>query len=219
MMMDSPRLSFFSSPPSLHNKQLIQFLSTILTSLYNMGWLIFSFHLPPSLSFSLWLCTSKKHSIVLLWENIEIWNKLEIETRNEWCYCFWWGLLWVCWAWSYWKIWKSKHLFLFILVSLSGHFWCSMFILNLGSCCLHMFEFNLIKFDAFCSIMKFWAKELQRQCMISIPFSNLCLSLELFDVKVCIFIHCCALIVADIEPLMSMKGLKWHGTKWSFMSF
>lgn len=92
-------------------------------------------------------------------------------------------------------------------------FWCSMFVLNLGSCCLHMFEFNLINFDAFCSIMKFWARELQRQCMISIPFSILSISLSLFVVKVCIFIHCCALVVADIEPLMSMKGLKWHGTK------
>lgn len=54
-------------------------------------------------------------------------------------------------------------------------------ILNLGSC---LFEPNLIKFNAFCSIMKFWAEELQRQCMISIPFSSLCTSLKLFDVKV-----------------------------------
>lgn len=45
---------------------------------------------------------------------------------------------------------------------------CSfVFIQNFGSCFLTS---SLLKFAAFCSTMKFLAKELQKQCMVQYPF-------------------------------------------------
>ena len=77
-----------------------------------------------------------------------------------------------------------------------------------------MFEPNLIEFDSFLQYNEILGRGASKTVYDFNTFSSLCASLKLFDVKVKMFYSLlCVLVVTDIELLMSMKGLKWHGTK------
>lgn len=160
--------------------------------------------------------------------------------RNEWGFRT--RLLWVCWSWSYWKIWKSNYLFLLF----PYYFLCLSFIsyLVLYSCfqtCLYKLVFKSSFFTVFClqynEILGKGASKTVYEAFFCYPsafsfkiyttfwfffWPGLFFLLGFFGfqlkLKDLLFILA-LLVVTAIEPLMSMKGLKWHGTKLSSMIF